>query len=231
MGVFSHGFDKLIQFFCNTLPLLPYYIYESFRKADAGIISLHQVTFQKRGIEVENRQNRTEEMRLVSEAQSGSKESFCALYSRYKDKLYRYALYRLNNSADAEDAVSECVLAAWQGLPRLKSTEAFGSWLFCILRRCCAKRINESVNLRENIQHIYESGNGSSNVSSGHSPSVSVELAEALSLLNDEEREIVLLSVLGDLTSREISEIIPLTPGAVRSKLSRSLARMREFLS
>ena len=60
---------------------------------------------------------------------------------------------------------------------------------------------------------------------------VSVELTEALAQLDEEERSIVLLSVLGGLTSREISEITSLTPGAVRSKLSRSLAKMREYLS
>jgi RNA polymerase sigma-70 factor (ECF subfamily) len=81
------------------------------------------------------------------------------------------------------------------------------------------------------MQRIYTEG-GSGPSDRGSSPaSLSVELTEALSQLNEEERNIVLLSVLGDLTSREISEITSLTPGAVRSKLSRSLAKMREYLS
>ena len=58
-----------------------------------------------------------------------------------------------------------------------------------------------------------------------------IELAEALSILKDDEREIVLLSVVAGLTSDEISKHTLLTPGAVRSKLSRSLAIMREFLT
>jgi RNA polymerase sigma-70 factor (ECF subfamily) len=81
------------------------------------------------------------------------------------------------------------------------------------------------------MQRIYtEGGSGPSDAGSSQA-SLSVELTEALSQLNEEERNIVLLSVLGDLTSREISEITSLTPGAVRSKLSRSLAKMREYLS
>jgi RNA polymerase sigma-70 factor (ECF subfamily) len=169
--------------------------------------------------------------KLINEAIAGSKEAFCSLYGEYKDKLYRYALYRLGDPSDAEDAVSECVLAAWQGLPGLRKPEAFGSWIFRILHACCAKRIKDSIRLRENMQRIYtEGGSGPSDAGSSQA-SLSVELTEALSQLNEEERNIVLLSVLGDLTSREISEITSLTPGAVRSKLSRSLAKMREYLS
>ena len=55
--------------------------------------------------------------KLVNEAIAGSKEAFCSLYGQYKDKLYRYALYKLRDPDDAEDAVSECVLAAWKSIP------------------------------------------------------------------------------------------------------------------
>ena len=173
------------------------------------------------------------EIRLAEAAKTGSKEAFCELYGNYKDKLYRYALYRLGDPSDAEDAVSECVLAAWQGISRLRNPEAFGAWIFRILHNCCVKRIRESAGLRQNMQRIYDNGPAevSGSLQDASHPSVSVEIREALSQLTDEERAVVLLSVLGGLTSREISEITSLTPGAVRSKLSRSLAKMREYLS
>ena len=172
------------------------------------------------------------EISLAGQAKAGSKEAFCKLYGLYKDRLYRYALYRLGNPEDAEDAVSECVLAAWQSIRKLRNTSAFGAWIFRILRNCCIRYIKDAVSLRENLEKMYTDSEGSSAQSSGYSDiSSSIELAEALSRLSDEEREIVLLSSAGGLTSREISEITGLTAGAVRSKLSRSLGRMREFLS
>ena len=172
------------------------------------------------------------EISLAGQAKAGSKEAFCKLYGLYKDRLYRYALYRLGNPEDAEDAVSECVLAAWQSIRKLRNTSAFGAWIFRILRNCCIRYIKDAVSLRENLEKMYTDSEGTSAQSSGYSDiSSSIELAEALSRLSDEEREIVLLSSAGGLTSREISEITGLTAGAVRSKLSRSLGRMREFLS
>ncbi len=169
--------------------------------------------------------------KLINEAIAGSKEAFCSLYGEYKDKLYRYALYRLGNPTEAEDAVSECVLAAWQNIGSLRSARAFGSWIFRILSNLCASRIKDIIGTRENLERIYNDGPGTNGGSVSVSPSLSAELSEALSQLSDEEREIVLLSIIGGLTSTEISSLTGLTSGSVRSKLSRSLAKMREFLS
>ena len=165
--------------------------------------------------------------KLINEAIAGSKEAFCSLYGEYKDRLYRYALYRLGDPTEAEDAVSECVLAAWQGIGNLRSGKAFGSWIFRILSNCCAKKIKEMIGTRENLERIYDAGTDNASVP----PSLSVELAEALAQLRDEERDIVLLSIIGGLSSTEIASLTDLAPGSVRSKLSRSLAKMREFLS
>ena len=165
--------------------------------------------------------------KLINEAIAGSKEAFCSLYGTYKDRLYRYALYRLGDPAEAEDAVSDCVLAAWQGIGSLRSSKAFGSWIFRILSNCCASRIREMIGARDNLEHIYDAGTGSVSAP----PSLQLELAEALSQLKEDERNIVLLSVIGGLSSTEIASLTGLAPGGVRSKLSRSLAKMREFLS
>ena len=165
--------------------------------------------------------------KLIKEAIAGSKEAFCSLYGKYKDKLYRYALYRLNDPTEAEDAVSECVLAAWQSIGSLRSEKAFGSWIFRILSNCCASRIKEMIGVRENLERIYNSGA----VRVSAPSSLSIELSEALSQLREEERNIVLLSIIGGLSSTEIAALTGLAPGSVRSKLSRSLAKMREFLS
>ena len=165
--------------------------------------------------------------KLINEAIAGSKEAFCSLYGEYKDRLYRYALYRLGDPTEAEDAVSECVLAAWQGIGSLRSAKAFSSWIFRILSNCCASRIKEIIGTRENLERIYDAGSGSVSVP----PSLPVELAEALSQLREEERNIVLLSIIGGLNSTEISSLTGLAAGSVRSSLSRSLAKMREFLS
>jgi RNA polymerase sigma-70 factor (ECF subfamily) len=57
------------------------------------------------------------------------------------------------------------------------------------------------------------------------------DLSRALEQLGDEEKNIVLISVIGGFTSREIADMTGLRPGSVRSKCSRSLAKLRDLLS
>lgn len=70
---------------------------------------------------------------LVVATQSGDRTAFQGIYETYYDRIYRYALVRLGNAADAEDVASEVFLRALEsihtyslrGLP-------FAAWLFRI---------------------------------------------------------------------------------------------------
>ena len=59
---------------------------------------------------------------------------------------------------------------------------------------------------------------------------VASELKEALAILYEDEKDIVLLSVVAGYTSKEIAEMLGLKASTVRSKQSRALAKMRKFL-
>ena len=193
---------------------------------------------------VNNKKLKTAAGSLPASGAGLTKEDFCRLYGEYKDKLYRYALYRLGDPGEAEDAVSDCIMAAWQSIGKLRSTEAFGAWIFSILRNCCAAHIREAIRKRRADEVLAEAASSdnavtlsgtysgvSGGIAASHPDSLGIELAEALRLLTDDEREIVLLSVIGGLSSKEISAETGLTSGSVRSKLSRSLTKMRKFLS
>ena len=167
------------------------------------------------------------EKQLVSKAKTGDKESFCQLYGLYKDRLYRYAYYRLGNTADAEDAVSDTIVSAYEQISSLKKSGAFCSWIFKILYANCSKYIKLQIQLKEavNIEDLENSVCFSQSMSNENS-----ELKQALDILSNEEKELVLLSVAAGLNSSEIAGLTGLKAGSVRSKLSRSLAKMRGFL-
>ena len=165
-----------------------------------------------------------DEKNLVIYAAGGDKEAFAALYMMYKDDLYRYAYFKLGNSEDARDAVSSCIVAAYQGVGSLRSAEAFRSWIFRILYRCCLSFITEQSvqNERADISELERLPSRESGISS--------ELKEAFGILSPQDRDIVLLSALGGYNSREIASLSGLKPATVRSRLARSLAKMKQFL-
>lgn len=168
-----------------------------------------------------------DEKQLVIYARAGDKQAFVALYSQYKDRMYRYAYYRLGNAADAEDAVSDCVLSAFRQIKKLRKPEAFAAWLFRILYCSCITLIEAQAAQRQlaDIHQLTREPSTDMQSAIEHT-----ELQEALAQLTDDERDIVLLSVVSGLSSKEIAAITDYTAGAVRSKLSRSLAKMRNFL-
>lgn len=164
---------------------------------------------------------------LVSLSKKGDKQAFADLYGLYKDRLYRYACYRLGNTDDAQDAVCDTVLSAYEQITSLKKSSAFSSWIFKIHYATCSKYIKMQISDKENAS-IDDFKNSAKTANSINT--LSLELNEGLNILNDREREVVLLSVIAGFNSREISKITGLTDGSVRSKLSRSLAKMRAFL-
>ncbi len=166
------------------------------------------------------------EKKLVLLAQSGDINAFCCLYGKYKSKLYSYAYYKLGDLSDAEDAVSDCVLSAFEQIGKLKKAEAFPSWIFRILYCSCSALIKEQINRRsrDDIEEYV-------NISAPSDMFIErEELKHALAILGEEERNIVLLSVVAGFNSKEIAKITGLTAVNVRQKLSRSLSKMRKEL-
>ena len=169
-----------------------------------------------------------EERKLIQLARDGNAEAFCQLYDSYKDRLYRYAFYRLRSRQDAEDAVSECLLSAWQQVRMLRSPEAFPAWIFRILSGSCNRLIRCQINARR--LQAAESAADTTAPDSQELSDTRMMLQKALSQLTEQEQEIVLLSVVGGLSSQEIAGMTGLRPGSVRSKLSRSLKKLRNLM-
>lgn len=159
---------------------------------------------------------------LVRQAKKGSASAFSVLYEEIHMDLYRFALYIMKQPQDAEDAVSDAVVIAFEKMKSLKKPEAFKNWMFQILVNCCRQKLKIQEQAEE-IQETAEEG-----MEAG--PEVSVSLREALAQLTDEERMIIALAVLGGYKSSEIGAQLGIPAATVRSKQHRGLQKMKAFL-
>lgn len=166
--------------------------------------------------------------KLIREAQTGNSKAFAAVYSHYADDLYRFALYFTGNCADAEDCVQEAVLSAFRNIASLQKTSSFKSWMFKILSNVCKARLLSPADRLYPVP-IHEIRETEADISDTDIP-LSAEIEDALNRLSPEEKQIVLLSVIGRYKSGEIAKMLGMTSGSVRSKLSRSLKKMRDIL-
>lgn len=162
---------------------------------------------------------------LVKLARQGDSDAFAELYSFYSKDLYRFASYMLNSPDDAEDAVQEALLTAFRSIFSLEKPEAFKSWLFKILSNCCKSILRsrgKNPELLSDEEFFFS-------LSDDSSPDVitGLELQEAIKSLPPPDGQIVLLSVIGGFKSHELAKIFELPAGTVRSKLKRSLEKLR----
>lgn len=165
---------------------------------------------------------------LVLQAKEGNAEAFGELYELYQKELYRYACCVIGSDSLAQDAVQEAVLSAYEQIRLLKKTESFKNWLFKILLNICKRYYLQSERAKFVIDIDDEGSRGVQPAAS--SPELSTELKDALGKLNYQEREIVLLSVLGNYRSYEIAGILDCPAVTVRSKLKRALKKLRTQL-
>lgn len=140
------------------------------------------------------------------------------------DRVYAYAAYRLGPGPDAEDVTSETFERA------LRYRSSFdprrgdpASWLVGIARRCIADAaLRGDIPIGEVPERARESHeNGSLR---------RLELRDAVSKLDERDRELVALRYGGDLTARQIGELLGLRTNAVEVALHRALGRLRETL-
>ncbi len=165
---------------------------------------------------------------LLLRAKSADAEAFGALYALYAKELYAYALAVLRNPHDAEDAVQEACVRVYRSTRNVRNPERFKAYFFKTLSntvKTLARKRALTVASGEIEPTVPDSTDGV------HTAELRADLQNALAALKDDERQVVLLSAIAGLRSAEIAEALGLTAGAVRSKLSRALRKMRPFLA
>lgn len=145
-------------------------------------------------------------------------QKFTELYSIVYEELYRFAFCMMRQSHDAEDAVSEAVILAYENIQSLRKEEAFRSWIFQITANVCKRKLKDKsrleVELTEN-QRLYEEDR-----------ELQLDIHNALFELNEEERCIVAMSALGGYNSVEIGTMMNLNSNTVRSKRKRAIEKL-----
>lgn len=165
-------------------------------------------------------------LKFVWRAKRGDVDAFAQLYAGIYEDMYRFALYTLRNASDAEDAVSDAVTDAFASVKKLRSEEAFKSWIFRILSNKCKDKLREYAGKNETgIEDTEE-------IACDSEPEMTecIQIRKLFFELADEERLIISLHQFAGYTSREIAEILHMNENTVRSKESRALKKMGEWL-
>jgi RNA polymerase sigma-70 factor (ECF subfamily) len=168
-----------------------------------------------------------DESALVHLAQTDA-QAFGALYDRYVQRVYRYCYYRTNSIPEAEDLTAQIFLAALEGLPSYRQDGHFAGWLFSIARRKVADyhRRASHLSLEEAALPPIQTDLAMDVETSQRRE----RLRQLVQALGEEERELIHLRYVAELSFAEIAAVLRKKEEAVKKSLYRLIARLKSRL-
>jgi RNA polymerase sigma-70 factor (ECF subfamily) len=164
---------------------------------------------------------------LLAEARRGREGALLRLFDDHHLPLFRFAWRLTRSAADAEDVVQECFLALLQpGCGFDPARAGIRTYLFGAVRNQCLKRLR----LRERGGEADGAETRTPETEAVRGEAASA-VAEAITALPESQREILLLAHYEELSLAEIAEITELEVTAVKSRLQRARASLRETLA
>ncbi len=181
-----------------------------------------------------------EEAAWVAQALSGDQRGFEALMRRYHAPLHRMLRAILKNRDDTDDLLQETFVRAWRFLHRFDRERPFGPWLMRIgvnlARNQLRSRRAGTLSLDEPRETGEEEVYEGSWLADGRSLD---ELAyrrlleqtrAALAHIPEEQRIVLEMRVLAEMSYQEIAEALDIPIGTVMSRLNRGRRRLIEAL-
>lgn len=175
---------------------------------------------------------------VMEQLQAGVADAFNVIVHRYKDRLHNFLFRYTHNHEDCEDLVQETFLRVYRSRHSYERIAKLSTWMYTIalnLAKTMYKKkqrmstisihadesdpddrefvIPDSVLLQDEALHIKLSIQ---------------ELEKAMSELNDDFREVIILRDIQQLTYEEISEITGTAMGTVKSRINRARLQLHE---
>lgn len=148
---------------------------------------------------------------------------FCNQVGALKNNMYALAIGILKNEADAEDAIQNTLLTAYEHLEDLRFFDKVKPWILKILTRECYR----IASYRKDHVDIDEL---SVAADPGADSDIKESVWQAVNQLDTKCREIIILFYYEDLSTREIAGILDISEENVRKRLSRARVILRTLL-
>lgn len=153
--------------------------------------------------------------------------AFEKLIRKYEPTVLNTCRFLLNDLHDSEETCQDVFLRVFHHIKKFNQNSTFRTWLYRIVRNCCytrMKRQEKQLIFRKDILFDVESF---ADKQESDNP-MSVKMEEALSRLSSEDREIITLRFIAELSIKEIAETMQIQLSAAKMRLYRAMERLKE---
>lgn len=180
---------------------------------------------------------------LVRRFKEGDRSAFAELVHRYQDRVYTLCHRWMGDPVVAEEVAQDVFLALFRSLGNFRGDAQLSTWVYRVVVNHCKNR--RLYRRRRQLDHheplegepredgaerqIADEGPGTD--APLHASQAEVLLQEALDHLDEEQRQILVLREVQDLSYEEIADILELPRGTVKSRLHRARLELAAVLA
>lgn len=148
---------------------------------------------------------------------------FCSRVKELEKSMYLLAVSTLKNDYDAEDAMQNAILKAYENLNQLRATDKFKPWLFRILINECCRLLNDKK-YNADIDEATDIGEKEENLEDR------ITLWETVKRLGYEYRIVVILFYYEGMKIRDIAGTLGISEANVKKRLQRARQQLAQML-
>ena len=168
---------------------------------------------------------------MLSAASDGDPEACAAIWHRYSPAVVSFA--RNRGSQAPEDLTSEVFLAVFGQLARFEGDEpAFRGLVFTIAHRRLVDELRQRSRRPRSVEWSPELDQGwhASAEDQAAEASATTEVRRLIQQLSPDQRDVLLLRILGDLTVEQVADLLGKRVGAVKALQRRGIASLRRSI-
>ena len=177
------------------------------------------------------------EIELARALIAGEPQAFERFVEHFRSKIFHYSVTMCGRAEDAEEVAQETLLKVFQNFDQLREPEHVRAWVFRIAKNACLMQRRKSVFAPERELSVEELPPASEIADTACAPEDELQRAEVRAVLHQVIGElpapyrcVVLLRDIEQLSTEETAQILDLTVEAVKTRLHRARAAMKEKL-
>ena len=181
-----------------------------------------------------NKYNYTDE-RLMSLFQAGDENAYIVLVNRYKDKLINFIYHYLKDFESAEDVVQETMIKLYQKKHYYKEIAKFSTWLYTIAKNLANTELRKRKNRKTTLLSQFRNDDKTYEIPSDdleigqqvQTDVVNEIIKDAVNQLSEKFKIVIILRDIQEISYEEISGIIGVPIGTVKSRINRARLQLQ----
>ena len=166
---------------------------------------------------------------LLDRARAGEPEAIRMLVELHQPDVRRFAFKVCRTPEDAEDAVQHALYVVLTKVGGFRKAAKFTSWLFAVVKNECYRLLRRRPS--ETLDDRVIAGTQAAPDEVLDQRQIAASVAAAIAGLEPEQRWVFVLRDVEELTAAEVATALQLSIPAVKSRLHRARAQMREALA